>query len=209
MKQAKLLFLPVLAGLLLSSCSTMNNIGIEKRRYNKGYHVSVRDQKKHIVATQPVAAAEQKTVAVNNTTVNHETKKESAESPALVSAQTSPGKTAVENRSWTSSRNAAASGKQATITLFKKSALQKEFRRHTVSDKTKAPSAADDLNTILLVILSFLIPPLAIYLVEETSLRFWIALICCLFSFGGIFFTAGYGLWLVAVILALLAVLGR
>ena len=65
-----------------------------------------------------------------------------------------------------------------------------------------------DTMLIIEVILCFLIPPLAIYLKEGITTRFWIDLIC--FLFVALFFTPfryGSALWLFAVIFALLIIL--
>lgn len=80
-----------------------------------------------------------------------------------------------------------------------------------MSNSSDATNGGADTNTILLVILAILLPPLAVYLKDgSASTLFWITLILCLIG-GGPFFGwyGGYffGLWGIAMILALLRVL--
>ena len=66
-----------------------------------------------------------------------------------------------------------------------------------------------DVMFVILIILSFFIPPLAIYLHENgTNKWFWITLILCILSGGflGWGFTPGAGLWFIAALIALLVV---
>lgn len=65
----------------------------------------------------------------------------------------------------------------------------------------------EDIKLILLVILAIFIPPLAVYLKNESIDKwFWITLILCLLSFTAFFFIFGGAFWLIAVIIALLYV---
>ena len=65
-----------------------------------------------------------------------------------------------------------------------------------------------DTNTLLLVILAILLPPLAVYLHEgETNNKFWITLILFLAGIAGVFLLGWYA-WLASVIYALVVVLG-
>lgn len=71
--------------------------------------------------------------------------------------------------------------------------------------------ADDDVEFVLLFVLAILLPPLAVYLVEELSSRFWITLILCLLGGGGIFSPYAYVglLWLIAIVIAILTIMGR
>ena len=70
-------------------------------------------------------------------------------------------------------------------------------------------NTSSDANLILLVILAILIPPLGVYLYDGTSTMFWVTLILCLLG-GPLWFYVPFvgGLWGIAIILAVLYVLG-
>ncbi|MFN3341828.1 MAG: YqaE/Pmp3 family membrane protein [Flavobacteriales bacterium] len=78
------------------------------------------------------------------------------------------------------------------------------------AEKNHDATNGADTNTILLVILALFIPPLAVFLKDgAVSTMFWITLILCLIG-GGWLWGWGYyfgGLYLIAIILALLYVL--
>jgi len=66
-----------------------------------------------------------------------------------------------------------------------------------------------DTNTILLVILAFLLPPLAVYLHQgEINSKFWICLILWLLAFVAFVWVAWIPL-LASIIYALLVILGN
>ena len=65
------------------------------------------------------------------------------------------------------------------------------------------------MEFVLIVILAILLPPLGVYLYENSiTINFWITLILCLASMS--FFVSRFlgGLWVIAVIWALLVVFG-
>lgn len=203
----KLSLFPVFVAVIfmLSSCGIVNNVSIDKRRYNKGYHISMRDQKR---ADAPPVTAGSKSHTAPVVAAPSESPATQAISPEPRTAGTeektaaASAVTASARHKWTSAAANPAAVKVNTHKTPLESLAKKPFRR-----ALDAP-ASGDVNTILLVVLAFLIPPLAIYLVEQASTRFWIALICCLVSFGGLYFTFGWLLWVVSVVLALMAVLG-
>jgi uncharacterized membrane protein YqaE (UPF0057 family) len=76
--------------------------------------------------------------------------------------------------------------------------------------KPAIPSSDSDVIMVIAIICAFILPPLGVYLTRETSSPFMICLILCLLSW--LFFLTPYGygfgiLWLIAIILALIAVL--
>ncbi len=91
-------------------------------------------------------------------------------------------------------------------------------RVETATEETATPAGdiqgtqdtTDDDRMILLVILAILLPPLAVYLAQGVGTWFWVTLLLCLFG-GGFLWVGAYfgGLWLVAIILALLVVFGE
>jgi uncharacterized membrane protein YqaE (UPF0057 family) len=112
-----------------------------------------------------------------------------------VSTSTAPGDREVNN-ALNELKTLSRKEKKSRIKEVKK--LLKQYR----TDKKTGKAAADD-NTILLAILAILLPPLAIYLKEQTlTWKFWVSLALIAIP---IIFGAWY-LWLLAVGLALLVV---
>ncbi len=93
-----------------------------------------------------------------------------------------------------------------------KSTIDRSRKPHTFSmmGKSKSSSGGDGgCNTALMILLCIFLPPVAIYIEESTTTRFWIALVCCIIS-GGFFFSYYIGgFWLIAMILAFMAVFGN
>jgi len=85
----------------------------------------------------------------------------------------------------------------------------KDLVKHDAKKQRTAPPAAD-VSTILLVILAIIIPPLAVFLFEGVTKRFWIDLILALIGWGvGFWLLGGIGFLcgIVAIVYALLIVL--
>ena len=82
---------------------------------------------------------------------------------------------------------------------------KKEIRKFK---EAKKAGKETDTNTLLLVILALLLPPLAVYLHEgETNTKFWVTLLLFVLGLAGAFFFS----WLLifaAVVYALIVVLG-
>lgn len=82
---------------------------------------------------------------------------------------------------------------------------RKEIRAFRAARKAGSDS---DVNTLILVVLAILLPPLAVYLHEqETNTKFWVTLLLFLLGIAGAVFFS----WLLifaAVVYALLVVLG-
>lgn len=201
----KLLLLPFVAVLLLSSCSS--KFGIAKRKYTKGYYFSVaknnpgdkKDANKAALANKNNKAVE----AIHTVQV----------APALVlntSTEIAIAKhsTPIQNLSKSSS---ALNPESQTVNAMKLTASASESKINAKSSikpllldlkkiknqmKSEKSAASDD-RTILLVILSILLPPLAVYLHQDAiNTKFWISVILTLLF------------WFPGVIYALLVVLG-
>lgn len=100
----------------------------------------------------------------------------------------------------------------ALVAMPKKERKQKLKEAKKIIKAYKAAKKAGeepDTNTILLVILAILLPPLAVYLHQgETNSKFWITTL--LFALGIIgAFAIGWYLWFAAVIYALIVILGN
>lgn len=87
----------------------------------------------------------------------------------------------------------------------------KQKREAVQQAKRAAAGGESGAMLVLLVILAIIIPPLAVFLYEGVTTRFWIDLILAILGFGiGFWLLGGLG-WLcalAAVIYALLIVLG-
>lgn len=98
---------------------------------------------------------------------------------------------------------------QANTTEARVEEKQIATKNSTKNKSSKAP--AGDVELILLVILALIIPPLAVFIYEGATQRFWIDLILAILGYGvGFWLLGGLG-WvcgLIAVIYALLIVLG-
>lgn len=200
--------------LVLSSCSTFKKVDIVKRHYNNGYHIAIRDQK---TKTEPVAVVKDKqnpdavatatpanTVtatpeqpAVQPTTVH--------ENAPVVAAQKAETTTRPEKQR-TSSSPAIASVKKEPAKA-KHNLRMPEYKAKTWS--ASRSNSGGDVNLIILVILAIILPPLAVYLAEGITGKFWLTLILCLLGGGLALGVLGYIglLWLIAIIIALLTVM--
>jgi uncharacterized membrane protein YqaE (UPF0057 family) len=200
--------------LVLSSCSTFKKVDIVKRHYKGGYHIAVRDQK---TKTEPVAVVKDKqspdavaTVTPANTVTA--TPEQPVVQPTAVQENT-PVVTAQKTETTTGSKKADKSSSPAIASVKKEPAKTKhQLRMPTYKSKTWSASrstSGGDVNLIILVILAVILPPLAVYLAEGLTGKFWLTLILCLVGGGLAIGIAGYlGLaWLIAIIIALLAVM--
>ena len=84
--------------------------------------------------------------------------------------------------------------------------------KQVIQQKMNSSSSESGVYLLLLVILALILPPLAVFIIDDISTRFWINLVLWLIGLGvgAIFFTGGL-IWLcavIAVIHALLIVLG-
>ena len=215
MKQLSYFAVAVLGVLILASCSTSNNVvggGIfQKRKYTGGvywdrtqkikssgeqeefdiYSIEEESQKKYVSSTtiynEDVVSAE--SVVESDRTTNDD-------APVAPVDEVTAGVKTVSTPVETSSE-------PSEVTISEKKNNFKPLK------KQSAPAA--DVSTILLVILALIIPPLAVFLFEGATNRFWIDLILAILGWGvGFWLLGGLG-WvcgLVAVIYALLIVLG-
>ncbi|HYC40770.1 MAG TPA: YqaE/Pmp3 family membrane protein [Chitinophagaceae bacterium] len=82
--------------------------------------------------------------------------------------------------------------------------VKKELKAYKEARKA---GKATDTNTVLLVILAILLPPLAVYLHQGATSKFWITLLLFLLGLVGAFYLSHW-LILAAIVYALLVVLG-
>ena len=182
--------LVVLAGALLSSCA--GKLGVMKRRYNKGFHVSV-------VKKQPATAKQQherRATSVNAVSVQEPPIQEIVAAPLR---ETAPASSVIRQPGST-----ARATKQADLLASRtqQSARPAVFRHLDLDSHRSTKALATTLHApkvepIILVILSILIPPLAVYLFQDRiSIDFWVDLIL------------SFLFWLPGVVFALLVCFG-
>jgi uncharacterized membrane protein YqaE (UPF0057 family) len=191
----------------LSACS--DRLSLLKRRYNKGYYVSVKRDAKPVAkvakersesARTPVATRTPETNIARATEIKREAQ---LLSPAqTIKALPSPVTPVIKQKVPVVTTHNDAGSRALT------------FRENLYIKALKSLPAAkaepdSDVMLVLLVILAIFIPPLAVYLKDKAiSKWFWLTLILCLLSlFAGWWFFPGLGLlWLAAVVIALLYV---
>jgi uncharacterized membrane protein YqaE (UPF0057 family) len=230
MKTIKKLSLLAMVGLILGACSTsnsvMNNHLITKRKYTKGFHFNT---KKHFKSAKTdkteemafnaseeggndmqmrrsndLAMCQSANIELHASNVNNTQVTETAEVKTVTTKSTS-SKSEKILRSNSNDVNIVSWSNNTREKVAEIKQVQKE--------KQATKEAADDtVMLILLVILAFIIPPLAVFIFEGATNRFWIDLILAIIGFGvGFWLLGGIG-WLAglaAVIYALLIVLGE
>ncbi|MEN9997441.1 MAG: hypothetical protein RI922_431 [Bacteroidota bacterium] len=221
MKIKLMLSVSLIATLILGSCASSNEVTgggfLQKRKYTNGvyfkgngnlkgtsakndeeeldiFKVEERHSKKYVTST----TASTETTSELETVFSEESVK--AEEMNVLS----DGVTA-ENNSKTKTISAVEAEESNNIES-QKEAKQLSKKVSLLKKTQKAP--AGDVELILLVILALIIPPLAVYLYEGATQRFWIDLILAILGLGvGLLFIGGWLCALVSVIYALLIVL--
>ena len=201
--KTQMLVLCVIVAAMFSSCSGLR---IEKRHYSKGYYVDFnKGTNRDATVEKQTAKAEEKNQ-----------REESAIAPvptvdvATAVAPVTDAPASTQTSKSESSNQPSVEEQSTTAIPNNQTVAGDENSVSPTQGETPGGSAPDDTMLILLVILAILLPPLAVYLAEGVTSRFWITLILCLLA-GPFFFTPfAYvgGLWLIAVIIALLVVLG-
>jgi uncharacterized membrane protein YqaE (UPF0057 family) len=221
MKQFKFIAVALLGSLVLGACSTSNQVvggGIfQKRKYTGGvywdrtervkttkaekeeeefdiFKINEESQKKYVSSTT-IYNEDRVVASSDNTTPDFNSKKEN-----VIESSSAPLK--LDNPSAVT----ADGNKDSNVKVESKVNENKEM----ISKKKTSKAPAGDVNTLILVILALLIPPLAVFIYEGATNRFVIDLILALIGWGvGFWLLGGLG-WicgLAAVIYALLIVL--
>jgi uncharacterized membrane protein YqaE (UPF0057 family) len=204
-----------LSGIFLSSCSSERNVVIEKRHYGKGYYVHTSGERTPASA----AVVNSKSPAAENAVKNPS---KDATNSALTNNPDVQIQSAIpssENNIQTKNTTATSAKKSLSVkhrSAFVQKVTEKinavENKNHlSISLKPKSSpesGGGNDIDPIILVILAILISPLAVFLKERATNRFWIDLICWALGIAGfaIIFYSSF-LVLFAVVFALLIVL--
>jgi uncharacterized membrane protein YqaE (UPF0057 family) len=196
---------------LASSCSTTNDVasnrGIQKRKYNKGFFVSKNPKsfnKKHDVEnTKDINSFDEVTEVINSQTKskNITTKEKVIANNKKIAATENTVKT-TSNEKKNTIENSLKSSKN-NDEIFEENEInnnitKKDVKSKLKSKKHKTKNTGGDVDLVVLVLLAIFLPPLAVFLYEGITTRFWINLVLTL-----LLITA-----LIAVIHALLIVTG-
>jgi uncharacterized membrane protein YqaE (UPF0057 family) len=217
MNQIKFIGLALLGVLILGACSTSNDVvggGIfQKRKYTGGVYwdrsEKVKPAKENGEEEFDIFRIEEESQKkyVSSTTIRND--EPVGDAPVSASVATT-------NENEISKVSVVSETSTSTISMTEESSSETTVRS---TDKTKTVKVlkkrsnnapASDVMIIVLVILAIIIPPLAVFIFEGVTGRFWIDLILAILGwgafglFGGIFWLCG----LAAVIYALLIVLG-
>lgn len=218
MKNLNRISIVLVAVILLSSCGS---ISISQKRYSRGLNIDLfthKDEKpqnkKEGVRLKPAARtafeapanAETELLAMQpeTTPVVEETQSLATEQMSAVDASDANVKaTGVTHKAKHKGKAGLFSGIKALKSIAKPQSLSK------ATSVSKADATHSDVGTLLLVIIAILLPPLAVFLYfGELETNFIISLLLVLLA-GGIFLGGGsFFWWTLAVVHALLVVLG-
>ncbi len=209
--------------LVYTAFSCKNSVELVKRRYNHGYYVAKHHSKTVSGKTEELTYHSKEKTEVAPTKSLHKMNQEEAK---LMVAKTQPRPTLLsieksnKNESKTMRGVVASSGRSndSPVTLNKSD--QNHSETIVISKKEnklteRSSSSDDDVMKVLLIILAFFLPPLAVYLKDDsTSKWFWITFILCVFALFGwawvfVFYYFPQLLWLAAVIIAILRIFDK
>jgi uncharacterized membrane protein YqaE (UPF0057 family) len=217
MKQFNFLILGIISTMILSACSTSNEVvgGVfQKRKHTGGVYWDRTEKVKTSAQKEEeemefdiykLEEAKQKKYA-SVTTIKSET--QTPENTVVASAESEDIDGLVIDEE---SKPVIEATVSTTTTENEKTLAASETKTIVKKQNTNKQTPVDeDVMFIILIILAFLIPPLAVFIYEGTTNRFWIDLVLAILGFGvGFWLLGGLG-WLcglAAVIYALLIVL--
>lgn len=223
MKKVIILSLIAFVAIVISSCGSSNNVvsnnGISKRKYNKGFFFNRKANFK--TANTKVKEAELKDDKATAKVEKVEAKKIKKANNIVSSTIEAPKVTAVELEleegnfeliEETSETKKVlktnVDGIETTVTEHEhdvpttEESIQESTKADKNSSSNNSSSKGGGVHVVILVILALIIPPLAVFLFEGVTGRFWIDLILALVGIG-----LGLGLGGIAYLAALAAVI--
>jgi uncharacterized membrane protein YqaE (UPF0057 family) len=217
MKQFNFLILGIISTMILSACSTSNEVvgGVfQKRKHTGGVYWDRTEKVKTSAQKEEeemefdiykLEEAKQKKYA-SVTTIKSET--QTPENTVVASAESEDFDDLVVTEE---SKPVIEATVSTTTTENEKTVASTKNNKEVKKFGSKKTNPVDeDVMLIILVILAILIPPLAVFIYEGATNRFWIDLVLAILGFGvGFWLLGGLG-WLcglAAVIYALLIVL--
>jgi uncharacterized membrane protein YqaE (UPF0057 family) len=197
-----LLTVPVLALIsmaLLQGCATSSDVisdrGIQKRKYRSGFYVSNRNvtsvtevRKSEPALIQPIDRKDAQSVGPSPTHAEIEPQ------TALVSTTTSEStqthlRSAKRTTDDSRMHNYAKSMLSQAVLVAAHPAVQAENQNTLNVILAEEQNSKDEVELLLMIILCFLLPPLAVFLLHGISTQFWISvLLTILFWVPGIIY---------------------
>ena len=206
---------------IVSSCSVSNDVAsnrkIQKRKYNKGFFVSnnsitfnkKKQDSKTVSIIQNEMVETKETVdieSVTNVTSNPVYNEVSIVIPSEIDLK-------IETNS-NNDISTKESGSKLHEGIIETKYVEENNETKDLSQGSKIVqeekrNPSGDAMLIILIILAIVLPPLAVFIYEDVTTRFWIDLIFWILGWGGLFLIGGLGglASLIAVIYALLIVL--
>lgn len=204
MQNRNLFFVLIGAALILGACSSGNDVmserGIQKRKYRKGFYVAhpAKPKTTRNEATANAAAPADVVQAVENPQHTAEATAQAVKQAAV------PVNTTVESVTTPATTATAASAASETpVTEKRAERVERKHPRihrrdvHTALSLDASEQQADDTELLLYILLSILLPPLAVYLLYGISTNFWISVVLTILF------------WVPGVIFALIHVINR
>jgi uncharacterized membrane protein YqaE (UPF0057 family) len=204
-----MIFTALLGGLF--SCK--NGFDVQQRRYTSGFYVS-HSGKKNSVEKQN-SSAEKGVVTKENVKVNPSSEPEMKRMVTEEKIVMDQNKEQNNSSEPVSSKGNKKQNKIASASVEKSEhavvSNEKSLKEEALKGKDTPAGGAQLDETgmfILMLVLSLLLPPLAVYLKQKSATKwFWVTLILCLLT-GGVLYVGYLGsLWFIAFIIALLVVL--
>lgn len=214
------LFTLVLAA-IISSCSTSSDVAsnrkIQKRKYNKGFFVSnnnvafnkEKNNDKTTVESQSDISEVKAKIGSNEKTINSNATKIVENTVVDIPSNEIENSSIVVNEENVIASTDFLIGENTDVKTIELKNKKESKKVKTSGTKNNSNSSNSGVMLVVLVILAIIIPPLAVFIFEGVTTRFWIDLILALLAFGGWFLIGGLaGLaGLIAIIYALLIVL--
>lgn len=190
---------------------------IQKRKYTKGFYLNRHSSGKAAddAVTGDVSVKEEKTARIRPESqpaaAENQTVLATVETPQAAETAT-PEITAPEAQASALDRPAGAQSDIAITdepaVTARPDAAEHEQKAAVSSGDQSAAAVESALLVILLVILAFFLPWLSVLLYEGATGRFWIILLLWLLAIIGFFWPIAYALAVIAVVYAILIVLG-
>ena len=189
--------------------SCKNRIEIIKREHKKGVHIVI-SQRPNKRPSNPIEKTkiEKLNPIENNTLVGSTDKKEFQ----ILDNKESHIKENLEQAHATTSdkkkETLLPNQNKSTNTISIHQKFNPGKPQSIPKNESNKPSKASDVELVVLILLAIFLPPLAIYLKnEETDKWFWASLILCLATITIFYFLFGGLLWIAAMAIALMVVL--
>ncbi|MEZ4803974.1 MAG: YqaE/Pmp3 family membrane protein [Bacteroidia bacterium] len=217
MKKSIQLSIVAIIAILLSSCGSLS---ISQKRYSRGLNIdwfSAKDDNGGKKTPKPKKEKNTKTIIQNetiaadaNVTIDEEDVKEELAKESIVEEEVQndivSSTQSRQKHSFLKSNKSLDNNFESSSDVSKKSNFNSPKIKETLNSTHSSNDA--DAELILLIILAFLIPPIAIFLYfGEIETHFWISILLCLLAVGA--FTGGlfFG-WGLPVVHALLVIFG-